>query len=233
MTAVPPVWRLAGLAALCAAAALVLAGPAAFGRLALALGQPRAAAALLGGDWQGAALLEAGRPEAAAGVLPATGPAGLYNLGLAEARSGRLAAALEAFDAQLARHPEDAAARTNFDLIAKAYGATAIEPGALLSFHEDRAGDTLRAPVAQGNARAASTGEAVTNAGPNMGLPLVFSEADGAARKVFDDKVIRADPRWLATLEDVPGRYLAARIEAEWKRRQAAGLSPPAPEDPL
>jgi len=46
-------------------------------------------------------------------------------------------------------------------------------------------------------------------------------------RQPFDDLFIAADERWLVTLEDQPGKYLAARLKAEQERRRALGIASP------
>ncbi|MGC9420327.1 MAG: tetratricopeptide repeat protein [Rhodovulum sp.] len=220
-------------ALLCLGLAALMGGPAPFGRLALALGLPGLAVPLLPDPaWKGAALARAGRFAEAAEAFVQAGPSAHYNRGVALARDGQFAAALEAFDMAAALNPADHAARANFDLVAAAYGGMAVDPDSVAWWRGDREGPRLSAPTGQGGGRAAGTGDAVTNTGANMGLPLLFSEAEGAIRKVFDDKHVRANARWLETLEDVPGAYLGARIAAEHKRRAQAGLSPPAPEDP-
>ena len=86
--------------------------------------------------------------------------------------------------------------------------------------------------VARGAARAAGQGDDVTNAASLIGLPELQSRGRLGVRKVFDDKFIEASPRWLATLEDVPGEFLAARIAAERKRRIAEGIEQAEAETP-
>jgi len=225
--------RLALVALACLAAAALSGGTAPYGRLALVLGLPEMAVPLLpDAHWKGVALVRAGRLDEAAEAFGRVGPDAHYDRGVALARAGRFAAALEAFDMAMALNPADHAARANFDLIAAAYGGMAVDPDAVVNWESDRDGPRVAAPTGQGSGRAAGTGDAVTNSGANMGLPLLFSEAEGAIRKVFDDKHVRANARWLETLEDVPGAYLGARIAAEHKRRAELGLAPPAPEDP-
>ena len=65
-----------------------------------------------------------------------------------------------------------------------------------------------------------------------MGLAALESHGELGVRRIFDDRFMVADGRWLEQLADVPGDYMAARIAAEHKRRRALGLSPPPPEDP-
>ncbi|MHA6345991.1 hypothetical protein [Roseivivax sp. CAU 1761] len=224
--------RWIALAALAAAAlAVLLDGAAPFGRALLGAGQAGAAASLLDDpDWRGAALYRAGDWDGAAAAFRDAGDA--YHLGLAETRAGRYAAALEAFDRARAGGDRDAAA--NFDLVAAHYGGLALDPEAAISWaaERDRAGATLAAPTGQGQGRAAASGDEATNAGALLGLPELESRGRLGVRRVFDDKFIVANERWLEQLSDVPGEYLAARIAHEAKRRAALGLAPPPPEDP-
>ncbi len=90
----------------------------------------------------------------------------------------------------------------------------------------------MKASIAKGSARAAGTGDGATNSGALLGLPELQSNGAREVRKVFDDKFMVANRRWLQTLSDVPGEYLAARIQHERKRRVKLGLAQPVPEDP-
>lgn len=221
-----------GLALLAAAAlsvAMLLGGGAAFGRVLLAMGLPGLAAPLFtDAEWQGVAYYRAGAFDDAAQSFAEA--RAFYNLGNAEAHRGRHAAALEAFDLADARgHPD---ARANFDVVAAYYAGLGIDPEALGLFPRREEGPLEDSFVGRGNARAAGTGSEVTNTNTMMGLAELDSRGQLGVRRVFDDKFIIADERWLEQLGDVPGEYLAARISAEYKRRQKLGLSPPEPEDP-
>ncbi|ETX14235.1 hypothetical protein OCH239_03970 [Roseivivax halodurans JCM 10272] len=222
---------LAGALALLAAA-LLGAGTAPFGRLALALGLPRLAAPLFDDPaWRGVAQYRAGNPAVAAESFRAAGA--MLNLGNAEVRQGRYAAALEAYD--VARRSGDPRASANFDLVAAAYAGLALDPAAPIAWFTERDGGegaVVRSFVARGDARAAGTGSGTTNTGALLGLPELESFGDGQVRKVFDDQFMVANERWLETLSDVPGEYLAARISHERKRREDLGLLQPPPEDP-
>lgn len=213
-------------------AALLGGGTAPFGRLALALGLPGVAAPLFDDPrWRGVAEYRAGRFQAAADRFEASRDR--FNLGNARAREGRYAAALEAWDGARLRGDDLAAA--NFDLMAAYYAGLALDPEAPIAwFTEKDGGDDPAVPsfVAQGNARAASTGDGTTNTGALIGLPELVSTEQERVRRIFDDRFMVANERWLATLEDVPGAYLAARIAHERKRRRDLGLAPPEPEDP-
>ena len=72
----------------------------------------------------------------------------------------------------------------------------------------------------------------VTNNNTMLGLAQLDSHGRLGVRRVFDDKFMLADRRWLEQLSDVPGEYMAARIREEHRRRVKLGLSPPKPEDP-
>jgi Ca-activated chloride channel family protein len=228
------VTRTLAVAALLALAVAALAGGTApFGRLALTLGLPRAAAALFReSEWRGVALYRAGRYDEAAQEFRASRATGAYNLGTSLARAGRYAEALEALDAAMAQNRQDAEAAANFDLVASIYAGTELIPEAMVTWWEQREGATADAPEGQGSGRAASTGDEATNTGALIGLPELSSRNQFAVRKVFDAKYIRASPLWLETLADVPGEYLAARIKAEQKRRIETGIAPPPTEDP-
>lgn len=221
-------WPLAA-AALCLGLAFAFGGTAPFGRLLLAAGLPGAAAPLLSDPgWRGVALYRAGAFDAAAQAFRAA--RAFHNLGNAEARRGRYAAALEAYD--LARSRGDADAGANFDLVAAFYAGYALDPEAPVAWFADDEGETAAAPLGEGTGRAAGTGSAATNSGAAPGLPELESRGRLGVRRIFDDAFMVADDRWLAQLTDVPGDFMAARIAAEHKRRRKAGLSPPEPEDP-
>ncbi|MBP0484773.1 tetratricopeptide repeat protein [Sagittula salina] len=220
---------LALLTALCFALALIVGGTAPFGRLLLAARLPALAAATFSDpEWKGAALYRAGRyPESQDAFVQARA---FYNLGTAAARQGRYAEALEAYDRVI--HGGDADARANFDLIAGYYAGLGIDPAALGLFAERGEGPVAPAPIAQGNARGAGKGDAVTNNNTMLGLVELDTRGRQGVRRVFDDRFMLADERWLEQLSDVPGEYMKARIALERKRREAAGLAPPDPEDP-
>ncbi|CAM4002179.1 hypothetical protein [Palleronia rufa] len=221
---------LLGLGTLALALSLALGGLAPAARLAMTAGAPGAAAALFADPaWRGAALMRAGRHAAAAEAFAAAGDR--YGEGLALARTGRYAAALEALDLARAGGDRDAAAA--FDLVAAFYAGLELAPDAVVSWaNTSKDGPTVAASVGKGSGRATSTGDEARNAGASIDLPEVASRGRLGVRRVFDDRFMAATPRWLATLDDVPGAYLGARIAFEHKARQKAGLSPPPPKDP-
>lgn len=222
-------WPLAAAAGLLALA-LVSGGAAPFGRLLLASGLPGLAVPFLSDPgWRGVALYRAGDAAGAAEAFRAA--RAFHNLGNAEVKRGRYAAALEAYD--IARAGGDADAGANFDLVAAYYAGLALDPETPIAWftEKDRDGEIAAAPLGQGSARAAGTGDETTNAGTLLGLPELLSRGKLGVRRVFDDKFMVANDRWLAQLSDVPGEYLRARIAAERKRRRDAGLAPPDAED--
>ncbi|SFS81073.1 Ca-activated chloride channel family protein [Sulfitobacter marinus] len=220
---------LAIISALALALGLITGGTAPFGRVFLAMGLPSVAAPLFyDPTWHGVALFRAGDFDAAADRFAQAGA--FYNLGNAEAHAGNYAAALEAFDMAHARgHPD---AQANFDVVAAFYAGLGIDPEALALFETRKDGAEADSFVARGNARAAGTGSDVTNNNTMLGLAQLDSRGRQGVRRIFDDKFMLADTRWLAQLADVPGDYLAARILQEHKRRRKLGLSPPKAEDP-
>ncbi|MFK7751798.1 MAG: hypothetical protein AB8B51_04545 [Sedimentitalea sp.] len=220
---------LAIIAAGALALSLILGGTAPLGRALMAVGLPGLAAPLFAApQWRGVGLFRAGDHTAAAALFSQS--RAFYNLGVAEAHAGRHAAALEAFDMAHARgHPD---AQANFDVVAAYFAGLGIDPEALGLFPERKEGPKAESFVARGNARAAGTGSDVTNTNTMLGLAELDSRGRLGVRRIFDDKFMLADERWLEQLSDVPGEYMAARILQEHKRRHKAGLSPPKPEDP-
>lgn len=220
-----------GVAALCLAASLVWAGPAPFGRVLLGLGLNGLAAEVFRDPaWRGVALYRAESYGPAATAFRQADAQ--LNLGNAEVRAQRYAAALEAYD--IARLGGDDRAVANFDLVAAYYAGLALDPEGPIAWFTKKGGDgpAVKSSVAQGSGRAAGEGSGTTNSGALLGLPELQSYGTSAVRKVFDDKFIVANRRWLQTLQDVPGEYLAARIRHESKRRKKLGLAQPPAEDP-
>lgn len=220
---------LALISALSLGLALMLGGTSPFGRVLLALGLPQLATPFFeDAAWRGVAFYRSGDFAHAAEAFEAAGSD--YNLGNAAAHLGNYAAALEAYDLALTSGDPDAQA--NFDVVAAFYASLGIAPEALGLFPERKEGPKMDSHIARGNARAAGTGSEVTNNNTMLGLAELDSRGRLGVRRIFDDKFMVADERWLTQLSDVPGEFLKARILQEHKRRVKAGLSPPAPEDP-
>jgi len=222
---------------LIAFAALVLTfafnGGDAFARLALRCGLPGVAASLSDDPaLRGVALSRSGDHAEAARLLEEVGPPQAYNLATAHALNGDYANALLAYDDLLVRNPNHADARANYALLVSIYSGTKLQ----LTFEpietEERDGPTITAHEAQGGARAIGDGAESDGAATELFVPEV--RTDSGVRKVskkFDDMFIAASDEWLTTLLDQPGKFLAARLLAEQKRRRAAGLGVPDEED--
>lgn len=217
--------------AVAAVAALVGAtlmdGKAAFGRLALRFGLPEVALPMLREDeWSGVAAYRAGDFDAAAAFFAKAGEPGAFNRGNAHAMAGSYAAALVAYDAAIILNPEDSAARINSDIVTELYAGTKLEGVPLRFERKEREGETVAAPVAQGGARAQGQGDDATNTGTSFDMPAILSSGVRRVPKIFDDKYIAANDRWLSSMQDEPGVYLRARLAEEKKQRDAAGVSP-------
>lgn len=206
--------RWAALALLLALGAL---RPDAVGRLFIGLGLPHLAQPLFSDPaWRGLAAARVG--DAATARMALTQARDWVNLGTFEARRGNYAAALEAYDR--GRAMGDAEAAIRFDLLRAYYAALALQADTPIHWAAEKDnGPLVEAPEAQGTARAAGQGTQATNVQTTIGIPDVKGAGLRQTRKVFDDAFVVADDRWLTTLEDAPGRFLAARLRAEQKRR--------------
>lgn len=210
--------------------AIAAEGTDPLGRLVTRLGLPGAGAALIADPAdRGRALYRAGRHADAAAAFAEAGDA--YNQGLAAAWAGHYSGALAAWDRALALDPGDAEARANHAIVRGLLAGTEFEPVARPE-DRDRDGPELAAEVGQGGARAASTGDDATESRTGFRMPEVLASGLRTVANTFDAQFIAADGRWLTTLEDQPGRYLRARLAAEQKAREAAGVALPPPEDP-
>ena len=213
---------LALLALAALAAALLSGGLAPFGRILLALDMPRLAAmAFDEPGWKGVALYRSGDFEGSAEAFEDADMH--FDQGTALARAGDYAAALEALDVAIARG--DPTAQANFDVVSAFYASLRIDAETLALFARPKEGVTTEASVGEGSGRASGTGSDVTNANTMLGLAALESRGEAGVRRVFDDKFMVANDRWLSQLADVPGAYLSARILQEHKRRLAAGVS--------
>ena len=224
-----PVARLLAAAVL-AVGLLAAIGAAPLGRVLLAAGMPGAALPLLDDPAdRGEALFRAGAFHDAAAAFQAAGDD--YNHGLAAAWSGDYATALVAWDRYLALNPGDAEARANHALVTGLLAGTEFEPVGELKT-EEKTGPELLTDPGQGGARAAGSGDDANNAQTGFWMPELNTDGIRSVRQTFDAQFVAANARWLATLEDQPGRYLRARLKAEQKERVENGTARPEPEDP-
>lgn len=222
---------IAGIGIACLATSFALGGLAPVGRLFLGAGLPSMAVPFFSTpDWKGVAQYRAGRYAEAAKSFALADQ--MFNMGNAQVQQGKYAAALEAYD--IARLSGDGDAAANFDLVAAYYAGLALDPDTPIAWFTEKDGDgqIVKSSIAQGSARAAGAGDESTNTGALLGLPELATHGRVPVRKVFDDKFMVANDRWLVTLADVPGEFLAARIKHEQKRRGKLGLAQPVPEDP-
>ncbi len=197
------------------AAAALLAGPQAFGKLALASGLPSLALPLLADPHaRGVALYETGDYEAADAAFAAAGRRATYDRGLSLAATGEYALAVAYFDGVLFVDPSDADARYNRDLVAR------LVPDVIGESNEI---DGVAANAAADGPSDASASE----------RDLIQAKSVAIQLSILDPRVksmTAATESWLTTLEDEPALYLKRRIKAEYQRRQDLGLANP-PED--
>lgn len=206
------------LSLLCLAAsgvAALVAGPEAFGKLALAGGLPRLALPLLSDPHaSGVALYETGDYAEADAAFAAAGRRATYDRGLSLAATGSYALAVAYFDAVLFVDPSDVDARFNRDLVAR------LVP--------DVIGESNEIDGVAANAVA----DGPSDAGASD-RDLIQAKSVAIQLSILDPRVksmTAATEGWLATLEDEPALYLKRRIKAEYQRRQDLGLANP-PED--
>ncbi|QIB33688.1 hypothetical protein [Ancylobacter pratisalsi] len=197
--------RLAFVAAVGLACVLV-AGPAAWGRLLLHSGAPSAAARLLDeGAARGLALYRAGDYAAADAAFAAAGRSQTFNRALTLAANGRHALAVAYFDAVLFASPSDAEARRLRDLVdamvPKTTGETTV-PGRL-------PGEGGLGPSAQAD------------------KPTLAGTPDPTGKKPIEARGFAASDAWLETLTDDPGEFLRLRLRKEYERRAGLGLLRP------
>jgi len=91
---------------------------------------------------------------------------------------------------------------------------------------------TIEAEVGLGSARAASTGTQSNNRTSSVDMPTLMGRGREGVRQVFDDHFYEANRKWLKSLPDLPGEYLAARIKHEHKARLANGTGQPKSAEP-
>lgn len=196
-------------------------GTAPLGRVLLAVGLPGLAEPLLADpEWKGIAAARAGNHARAAALFHDA--RAWLNLGNAEVAQGNYAAAMEAYD--IGRAIGDPQASANFDILAAFYAGLAIQADTIVDMTEpDKADIIAESFIGRGDGRAAGQGDEATNASTGFMPPELLQHGalrDGV-RKVFDEAYVVANDRWLATLEDTPGVFLAERLRAEQKRRAA------------
>lgn len=193
--------RPALLLAAAGAAALVVAGPAALGRLALMAGLPGLAAPLIADPGvRGVALYQAGLFPEADDAFREAGRGSTYNRGLSLAATGNYPLSRAYFDAVLFAAPGDSEARENRNVVA------ALVPPVL----------------GEGNESGRISVKSIALPG---GLPT-----DADPRRLgrrLDAGGLVADMGWLATLPDDPGEFLRLRLADEHRRRLSLGQTPP------
>ncbi len=204
-------------------------GGEAFARLALRCGLP-GVAEFLSYDpvLRGVALSRSGHHQEAATLFEEAGLPQTYNLATAHALNGDYANALLAYDDLLVRNPNHVDARANYALLVSVYSGTKLQLTFAPLEIEERDGPTIMAHEAQGGARAIGDGAESDGMSTDIFAPEV--RTDSGVRKVskkFDDMFIVASDEWLTTLLDQPGKFLAARLLAEQKRRRTVGLGVP------
>lgn len=195
----------AALLAVAGLACLALAGPAAWGRLALWAGAPAAATRLDDAAARGLALYRSGDYAAADAAFAAAGRGETFNRALTLAATGQHALSVAYFDAVLFANPADAEARRLRELVdamvAKTQGES-VAPG--------------RLPGLGGLESAApATGGAIA------GTP------DPAWKRPIAARGFAASDAWLDTFADDPGEFLRLRLQKEYERRADRGLVRP------
>lgn len=220
--------------AACMLIAALLGGSAPFGRVLMAIGLPSVAAHFLNEpEWRGTAYALSNQPNKAAAAFEDAGTLWAYNTGTEFAKAGKYAHALETLDRHLLIFPDDVQAQDNYDLVRLYYAGIVIDPDSeIITPPKRESGPTAEAEIGRGNARAAGTGSESTNDGATLGLPTLLGRGRLGVRKVFDDYYYEANRKWLKSMPDLPGEYLAARIKHEHKRREELGIGQPPSESP-
>ncbi|MCB4767913.1 hypothetical protein LGR54_04790 [Ancylobacter sp. Lp-2] len=186
-------------------ACMLLAGPAAWGRLALWTGLPGAAMLLDDDAARGLALYRDRAYDAADAALADAGRSQTFNRALTLAATGRHALSVAYLDAVLFANPGDAEARQLRDLIDTMVPKTrgdGVAPGRL-----------------PGHGGLAPSGE---SSGQTMD-----STPDPAWKKPIEARGFTASDAWLDTLSDDPGEFLRLRLHKEYERRAGLGTIRP------
>ncbi|WGD28320.1 hypothetical protein AncyloWKF20_10825 [Ancylobacter sp. WKF20] len=187
-------------------ACVLVAGPAAWGRLLLRGGAPGVAARMLDDPAaRGLALYRAGDYAVADAAFAEAGRSQTFNRALTLAATGRHALSVAYFDAVLFANPSDDEARRARDLVdamvSKTTGESAV-PG--------------RLPGAGG----------LVPGAPTDG-PVIAGTPDPTWKKPIEARGFAASDAWLETLADDPGEFLRLRLRKEYERRAGLGLLRP------
>lgn len=183
-------------------ACLALAGPSAWGRIALWAGLPGAAALLTAPAEKGLALYREGAYEAADAAFADAGRGQTFNRALTLAATGKHALSVAYFDAVLFAAPADDEARRLRDLVGTMVAVTRGDsdaPGRLTG-HGGRPGPGDSSP---------------------WGWP---GTPDPEWQRKVGERGVGASQAWLETISDDPGEFLRLRLEKEYQRRAALGL---------
>ncbi|MCF8480109.1 MAG: hypothetical protein K9H25_06735 [Rhodospirillum sp.] len=183
-----------------------IAGPMAWGKLALRVGLPEVSLSFLEAPvLRGVALYKSGQYEAADAAFEAVGRSATFNRGNALAARGEIPLAVAYFDAVLFANPKDEDAQAN-----RTYLAQFVDP-----------------VVGEANAKGSLPVSSYETDGLN--LPTEVKERvvkiRQASKRQVDSQFTKASDAWLATLSDAPGEYLRKRLAAEFERRVHLGLA--------
>jgi len=197
----------------------VVSGREGVGRVALSFGFPDLASAVTpGGQWRAAAHYRAG--DYAAAITEFGDDArGLFNRSNAYAHLGDYAEALTGYEAAQAQAPGLVDAKINHAIVAELYAGTKFQAPLIPLERVEREENVMAALPGQGGARAQGTGSEANNPGSSFKMHDLLASGLRRVPRMFDDKYIEASERWLQSLEDQPGQYLKARIDAERKQR--------------
>lgn len=191
---------------LLAALSAFLAGPNAFGKLALLAGSPGVALQLLEEPVpRGIASFNSGHYQDADAIFATVGKTATFNRGSSLAATGQYKLALAYFDAVLFVNPHDEAARANRELLLRHIDPIIGEAN----------------PVDGGMQTIAGSDE--ESGAPNV--EELLAKRRERIRKPLNARVTKASNEWLATLADAPGEYLKKRLSAEYDRRLELGLA--------
>ncbi|WP_428028870.1 hypothetical protein [Ancylobacter sp.] len=200
----PALIRIALIAA-AGLACVLLAGPAALGRLGFWTGAPGAARLLDDAGARGLALYRNGDYAAADAAFADAGRSQTFNRALTLAATGQHALAVAYFDAALFANPSDEEARRLRDLVDAMVPKTvgdAVAPGRL-------------------------AGHGGLGQAPETGGPTMAGTPDPAWKKPIEARGFLASDAWLDTLADDPGEFLRLRLRKEYERRAGLGLLRP------